>query len=79
MTTYAQADVEDLTRQVLAAEGCMNIPADTISDAVDIYLSRIERLTGDPLDRDAIDPDAAAQAVEDAAACIRARETVNHS
>lgn len=79
MTTYTQAAVETLTRHALDAEGCTSISDDTISDAVDIYLARIERRTGNSLDRDAIAPEVAAQAAEDAAACIRSREPVSHS
>lgn len=78
MPTCTQAAVEDLTRQALAADGGTAVPADTVSDAVDIYLARIERDTGATIDRWAIGPQDVARAVEAATACLRSLETADH-
>lgn len=77
MPTCTQAHVEHLTRQALAADGGTAVPADTVSDAVDIYLARIERDTGATIDRWAIGPQDVARAVEAATACLRSLETAD--
>lgn len=77
MPTCTQAHVEHLTRQALAANGGTAVPADTVSDAVDIYLARIERDTGTTIDRSAIGPQDVARAVEAATACLRSLETAD--
>lgn len=54
MTTCTQAQAED---QVLAALSSVTgriYPWDQISDAVDVYLCRIEREQGRPLDRSSL-------------------------
>ena len=77
MPTCTQAHVEHLTRQALAANGGTAVPADTVSDAVGIYLARIERDTGATIDRAAIGPQDVARAVEAATACLRSLETAD--
>ncbi|MEH6821777.1 MAG: hypothetical protein V7706_17710 [Dietzia psychralcaliphila] len=78
MPTCTQAHVEHLTRQALAAHGGPAVPADTVSDAVDLYLGIIERDTSSAIDRAAIHPQDAAHAVDAAVTCIRSRHTDEH-
>ena len=58
-----QAQLECQVSDALAALGATIDPG-TVSDAVDLYLCRRERETGQPVDRDAIGAAVAAEAIE---------------
>lgn len=68
---HSQAQLEHRANDALAALGAM-IDHATVSDAVDLYLCKLERDTGKAVDRDAITTTVAAQAIETATAWLLA-------
>ena len=60
---HLQAQLECQVSDALAALGATIDPG-TVSDAVDLYLCKHERSTGQPVDRDAIGAAVAAEAIE---------------
>lgn len=66
---HSQTQLEHRTGDALAALGAM-IDHATVSDAVDLYLCKLERDTGQAVDRDAINPAIAAEAIETATAWL---------
>lgn len=64
----------ELVRHVIDALAALGSPTDpsTVSDAVDLYLCKLERDTGRTVDRDAIDASIVAEAIETATAWLLA-------
>ena len=60
---HSQAQLEHQAHDALAALGATIDPG-TVSDAVDLYLCKHERSTGQPVDRDAIGAAVATEAIE---------------
>lgn len=53
-STYTQAEAEVKARTALTTATDADWPTDTVSDAVDVHLGRVEREQGRPFDRSAI-------------------------
>lgn len=54
MNEYTQAEAEGEVLAALVSATGADIRQDTVSDAVDVHLGRVEREQGRPLDRSAI-------------------------
>lgn len=72
-TTYTQSEVELKALDVLAAQTATPVAAETVSDAVDIYLARSERENLGPIDRTAISTETADGVVSAVVECVLAR------
>lgn len=70
MPTYTQSHVEQLAGEALAARGESAIAADTISDAVDVFLGQFERTAQQAIDRVAITHEAATQVIDTVVSCL---------